>query len=296
MVAMNGYADCAALRACAGPDAEISLCTVVGIEGAFSRRVGAQLAVSPKAPVAGTLADGCLENQLVKEAQIARREGRPRLLRFGRGSPVIDFRLPCGAGIDILVDPAPDRDACKNVMETLDARACAALPLPLPADAPPHLLHARAYLPGLRLLVFGEGPEMACVSHLARAAGVMAQEFGKPGRAPGLHEGQLALGRRPEGVVVDAWTAILLLFHDHEWEQAILKWAVAGPAFYIGAQGGRTARLARTDQLAASGCSAEQLDRIRSPVGLIPRVRDPAVLAVSALAEIMGDYDRLLAK
>ena len=63
---MDGFADSAALRACAG-DADIALCTVVGIEGAFSRRVGAQLAVSPSAPVAGTLADGCLENQLVRD-------------------------------------------------------------------------------------------------------------------------------------------------------------------------------------------------------------------------------------
>ena len=291
---MDGVADSAALRACAGggSSADIALCTVVGIEGAFSRRVGAQLAVSAEAPVAGTLADGCLENQLVKEARQARDEGRPRLLRFGRGSPVIDFRLPCGAGIDVLVDPAPDRAACCLAVDALTARRPASLALPLPKDAPSRLLRTRPYAPGLRLLVFGEGPEMACVGQLARAAGLIVDEFGKQGSGA---EG-LALGGRPEGAAVDAWSAILLLFHDHEWEQAILHWALEGPAFYIGAQGGRAARESRLAQLAGSGWGPEHLSRIRSPIGMIPSAREPAILAVSALAAIMAEYERVVAR
>ncbi len=297
-VEMDAFSDSAALRACAASDSAepIALCTVVGIEGAFSRRVGAQLAVSPEAPIAGTLADGCLENQLVKEGRLAREEGRPRLLRFGRGSPVIDFRLPCGAGIDVLVDPAPDRAACRRVVDALEARESASLDLPLPADAAPGLPRARAFAPGLRLLVFGEGPEMACVARLGRASGVAVETFGKLGGDHGSGDAALALGRRPEGVAVDEWTAILLLFHDHEWEQAILRWALDGRAFYIGAQGGRTAREGRLVELAASGCSPEQLARIRSPIGLIPSAREPAILAVSALAEIMAEYERLFAR
>ncbi len=292
---MDAFADPAALRACAGLASasapEIALCTVVGIEGAFSRRVGAQLAVSAQAPVAGTLADGCLENQLVKEACFAREEGRPRLLRFGSGSPVIDFRLPCGAGIDILIDPAPDRAACQQVLDALTARQCASLALPMPQHAPPQMLRARAYTPALRVLLFGEGPEMQCLMHLAQGSGVVVEAFGKLGSG----DGRLALGRRPCGVGVDAWTAIVLLFHDHEWEQAILQWALETPAFYIGAQGGRSARLERIGQLAASGCTPGQLARIRSPIGLIPQVREPMVLAVSALAEIMAEYEQLIA-
>ena len=41
--------------------------------------------------------------------------------------------------------------------------------------------------------------------------------------------GALSLGRAPQGIAVDAWTAIVLLFHDHEWEQAILQWALSTP-------------------------------------------------------------------
>ena len=52
----------------------------------------------------------------------------------------------------------------------------------------------------------------------------------------------------------------MLLFHDHEWEQAILEWALATPAFYIGA---------------------------------ITHSREPGVLALSVLAEIVGAYEAL---
>src|SRR5690606_39506250 len=55
----------------------------------------------------------------------------------------------------------------------------------------------------------------------------------------------LSIGRRPAGLSADPWTAIVLLFHDHEWEQAILEWALDTPAFFIGAQGGFEARRAQ---------------------------------------------------
>ena len=80
------------------------LCSIVNIEGSFSRRLGAQLAVHADGSVTGSLADGCLERELAAEVA---RGGEPRVIRYGAGSPKIDFRLPCGGGLDILIDPAP---------------------------------------------------------------------------------------------------------------------------------------------------------------------------------------------
>ena len=73
----------------------------------------------------------------------------------------------------------------------------------------------------------------------------------------------------------------------------ILEWALSTPAFYIGAQGGFEARRARLERLAEAGVLSEQLNRIRSPVGAIARSREPGVLAISALAEIVGAYEAL---
>lgn len=265
--------DRAALRAACDPG--VGLCTIVGIEGSFSRRLGAQLAVHPDGAITGSLADGCLEKQLASEVAAA---SAPVVKRFGAGSELIDFRLPCGSGLDVLIDPAPDRAACQAAVDLLDAREAAALALPTP------LLPERRYVPALQLQLFGEGPELDALVALAGAAGVEAQAHGKDA---------LALGRRPAGLSADPWTAAVLLFHDHEWEQAILEWALATPAFYIGAQGGFEARRTRLDRLAANGAGPEQLARIRSPIGAIAHSREPGVLALSVLAEIVGAYETL---
>ena len=265
--------DRSALRAACEPG--VGLCTIVGIEGSFSRRLGAQLAVHPDGTITGSLADGCLEKQLASE--IAAASG-PVVKRFGAGSELIDFRLPCGSGLDVLIDPEPDRDLCCAAVERLDRREEAVLVLPAAG------LPMRRYIPPLRLQLFGEGPELEALVALAGAAGVQANAHGKDA---------LSLGRRPSGLAADAWTAAVLLFHDHEWEQAILEWALATPAFYLGAQGGFEARRTRLERLAANGAAPDQLARIRSPIGAIAHSREPGVLALSVLAEIVGAYEAL---
>ncbi len=61
---------------------------------------------------------------------------------------------------------------------------------------------------------------------------------------------------------------MLLLFHDHEWEQALFVKVVPSAAFYIGAQGGENARITRILSLASNGITETDIARIRSPVGL----------------------------
>ncbi|MEO6152536.1 MAG: XdhC family protein [Croceibacterium sp.] len=261
------------MRAACAPG--VGLCTVVGIEGSFSRRVGAQLAVGRDGAIIGSLADGCLERQLASE--VAGATG-PIVRRFGAGSELIDFRLPCGSGLDVLIDPAPNHDACAAAVAQLAERGAATLGLPCGE------LPERRYIPALRLQVFGEGPEADALAGLAQAAGIAAEA---------CRQGGLSLGQPPSLAAPDAWTAVLLLFHDHEWEQPILEWALASPAFYIGAQGGFEARRGRIARLAEACVAKDQLGRVRSPVGVIPRSREPGVLALSVLAEIVGEYEAL---
>src|SRR5690554_2440962 len=265
--------DRAALRAAC--EDGVGLCTIVGIDGSFSRRLGAQLAVHTDGAITGSLADGCLEKQLASEVAAAT---EPVVKRFGAGSELIDFRLPCGSGLDLLIDPSPDRAACRAAVEQLARREAAAFALP--AEALPQ----RDYIPALRLQLFGEGPELEALAALAAASGLEVEAQGKDA---------LSLGRRPQGLTADPWTAIVLLFHDHEWEQAILEWALGTPAFFIGAQCGFEARRGRSERLAAAGTPPDQLARIRSPVGVIARSREPGVLALSVLAEVVGEYEAL---
>ena len=254
------------------------MCTITNIEGGFSRRLGAQLAVHADATVTGSLADGCLENQLSSEVLSG---GERRVMRFGAGSPLIDFRLPCGSGLDIVVDPVPDHAACAQALARLEARQEARLSLALGP------LRERRYIPSLKLALFGEGPEMDALSALGRASGLEVQAFSKDA-ADGL-----SIGKAPQGVALDKWTAVILLFHDHEWEQALLEWALQSDSFFIGAQGGAPARAQRAERLLASGVSEAQIARISSPIGVVQHSREPVALALSILASLVGEYEAI---
>ncbi len=278
-IAQAGWHDHAALRASC--EAHVGLCTIIAVEGSFSRRVGTQLAVQQDGSTIGSLADGCLEKELAAEMSQARRDGKARIRRFGKGSDIIDFRLPCGGGLDILVDPVPDRDALRRAVEQLDQRQPAVVPL-----AGQTCLSERRYLPQMKLAAFGEGPELVALERLAKAAGYGIEAH---------HAGSdaLMLGEPPREVALDAWTAVILLFHDHEWEASLLDWAFASPAFFIGAQGGERARERRFAELLTRGVDERHLARLTSPVGAIPHCREPVALALSTLAQVAGAYEAL---
>lgn len=255
-----------------------ALCTILNVDGSFSRSPGAQLAIGENGQLAGSLSDGCLERELANQAARARSSNRAIALRYGAGSPFIDFRLPCGAGIDVLVDPFPSRAEIDRVCAELDARRSVAMSLPAVDTFGPT---ARAFDPALRLLAFGKGPELPALVRVSEAAGIEVEA--RVAGAPGL-----ALGRPPSGCVADTFTAVVLLFHDHEWEEQILRWALTTSAFYIGSIGGSLARQMRRERLSKLGADPAEIARIRSPIGIIPSARDPMTLAVSILAEIVA--------
>jgi xanthine dehydrogenase accessory factor len=140
----------------------------------------------------------------------------------------------------------------------------------------------------LRLVVIGRGPEYEALCAHARFFGCEVHERPANGTTGGV-----SLGRAPRGVDVDPWTAIVLLFHDHEWEDALLDWALTTQAFYIGAQGGAAARDERVAALRARGHGAAALKRVRSPVGLIPHTREAEILALSILADLVAGHGEL---
>lgn len=252
-----------------------ALCTVVGIEGSFSRRLGAQLAILPDGAFAGSLSDSCLEEQLKSDC---RDTAAPQVVRYGRGSDRVDFRLPCGGGLDILIDPAPDREICAAAMHDLASRKEAALTLPAN-----DLLMRRNYIPRLVIRIFGEGPEVEAMRRVGEAAGVACEV---------VPTAALSLGR-PSGLPpADRWTAVVALFHDHEWEASLIAEALTSDAFYVGAQGGFNAREARIGELRRRGIGDEALARMRGPIGTPAGSRSPQTLALAVLAEITGEYER----
>ena len=106
--------------------------------------------------------------------------------------------------------------------------------------------------------------------------------------ARGLPVTILAAGATVLGADPDPWTAVVLFFHDHDREPPLLAVALQSPAFYVGAQGSLRTHRVRVAALAALGVPEDAIARLRGPIGLIPSARDPRVLAVSVLAEILA--------
>ncbi|MBU3079239.1 XdhC family protein [Sphingomonas quercus] len=263
------------------------LVAITGLTASSVRGLGALMAVLPDGGYAGSFSGGCIEAAIVGEALDALDAGQPRQVRFGAGSPYIDVRLPCGGGVDLTFLPNPDAALIDGVLTDLRARRPAQLAL---GAAEFH------YVPRLRVIVVGQGAETVALTDLTRAFGG-AVDVVTP--QPAIVEEAAAAGARARLIrtpgeigtlSADPWTAIALLFHDHDWELAVLRAALASPAFWIGAMGGAKTRAARIAMLAAAGVAPADIARVRSPIGLIPSARDPSTLALSALAEIVAAY------
>ncbi len=280
------------------------LAVITGVEGPSYRPVGAAMAVFASGERAGTLSSGCIESDIVLHAADALEQGRPVAIRYGRGSPFIDIQLPCGGGLDILLVPRPDREVLAEVTRRRTARE----PCTLRIDRQRGRLSLEEtgetgpdgedflvrYEPPVRFLVFGKGPEACTFAALVNSAGYPNlllspdPETLETGAAAGCPVHELVQPAFPGGVTADAWTAVVLFFHDHDWEPPILAGALATDAFYIGAQGSRRARDARHMELEAMGVTPDAIARLHGPVGLIPSARDAGTLAVSVLAEVLA--------
>ncbi|HET6526896.1 XdhC family protein [Sphingopyxis sp.] len=281
------------------------LVTLTGIEGTSPRALGAQMAIAANGDYAGSLSSGCIEAAVVAEALDALAAGVPRLVRFGLGSPYLDIRLPCGGGIDLLFTPRPDRAAIEAAIALLDRRKPAALAL---APTGLSLTDALAptgwrgdnfvvtYVPQLRILAFGQGEELTAAAALAAASGATTAAFSPYARdiaalrAAGVDAELLPYRSWRPGIASDPWTAFLFLFHDRDWEEELIPWALEQSRFYVGALGSRRTHADRKIMLEAADVAAEAIGSLRSPVGLIPSTRDPATLAISALAEIAEQF------
>ena len=289
------------LRALAHDDAPAVLAVITGVDGPSYRPVGAMLAVFVEDRIVGSLSSGCVEADIALRCAQAL-DGGATTLRYGHGSPYFDIQLPCGGGLDILLVPNPDRKVVRDALALHDARK----PFTMAFEEGGHGLFLRDDLssdrdyvfatciePELAFHVFGKGPEASTFATLAHAAGYSSlllspdPETLEVAARQGCRTRPISEKAVPADLLPDSRSAVVLFFHDHDWEPLILEDALKSEAFYIGAQGSLRSRSNRDAELLARGTPAEALGRIAGPIGLIPSAKDPRTLAVSVLAEIL---------
>lgn len=83
--------------------------------------------------------------------------------------------------------------------------------------------------------------------------------------------------------------AVVVLSHDRAVDGPALAAALAGRAGYVGALGSRRTQAARREWLTEHGVSEADQDRIHGPAGFDINAHTPGEIAVSIVAEILGN-------
>ena len=277
-----------------------ALAVVTQTVGPSYRPVGAMMAIGENGTLIGSLSSGCIEADIVTQALEHTEPGQTRKVKYGEGSPFMDLILPCGGGLEIGIIRRPDTSVISRLADAITHRQGTQLCI----DFETHQILDEAFAaaqntthialpPSLQFLVFGKGPEastFATLSHFAKFPTNLIspdQETLATADAFGIETNHITGANFPETLAVDNRTAVVLFFHDHDWEPPLLKAALETPAFYIGAQGSQKARALRTLELQTLCVTQADLARLKGPIGLIPSARDARTLAVSVLAEIL---------
>lgn len=281
-----------------------ALVSISGIDGGAPKPMGAHMAVLADARHWGHVSGGCVEPAIAAEVAPMIARGTDEVIRFGKGSCFIDIRFPCGGGVDLLVHAKPTQVLLDEALGRFERREAFSIAFD-PATSSSRIVDdasrdtgwsdgvfLRRYLPRTRLLAIGRGPDLEVMARVAAAA-ELDLAFATPDETTAASLAALGapitLLQTPGQAIdlpIDKWTATVLLFHEHEWENAILARASAADGFYLGALGSVRTHRERCERLRGMGVPEAQIARIKGPIGLVDRAREPGMLALSVLSEI----------
>lgn len=285
-----------------------ALLTLYNVEPTGPRPTGSQMAAALDGNFIGFLSGGCIETALVEEARLAFEDGENCSIRYGVNSPYMDIiDLPCGSSIDVYIDTKIADAIVDEIIASLEKRKAIRLitdmetgesrtePMDGADDRPQLILDGqtfdRLYRPPLKLVVAGKGPLLASAAEIATQTGMdvtmitTEDALAVHGKALGAE-----VRKTVQNIEIDLWTAVAVVFHEHELEGPVLSAALNSDAFYIGALGSRSTHADRTAQLMEGGWSKDDIARIHGPMGISIGSRNPPEIAISAIAEILKVY------
>lgn len=283
----------------------VALATLFRVEGSAPRGPGAQMLFDGERAF-GYFSGGCVEADVALHAAEVLRDGMPRELHYGTGSPWIDIRLRCGGAIHILVERVgPNSAAAHELIARGERRspalwisdgmaaqveAAGAAPLLGVSDKPFRI--ARRHDPGARLIVSGWDPTALAIARLAAEAQVetfLVRPHG-PRRGPGI-EGVAYLRGTPamafHQLGLDRWTAFVGAMHESDLDIPACAAALAGGAGYVGLVGAASRLPERTEAILAAGAPEHALARLDAPAGVRSLGKTPSRIALGVVLRIL---------
>jgi xanthine dehydrogenase accessory factor len=309
-----------------GRDGQVALATVVGTWGSAPVPVGGQMVMAPDGRFEGSVSGGCVEGEVIAEAESILSDGKPKTLNFGVADDTAwQVGLPCGGEIRVfverldadrglkLVERAIDArsnrrgilvktrlaDGQRDFFERGDERADALVRRHLEAgeselvETPEGEVFLHALVPPARVLVIGATHIGQILAQLVKLAGheVIVIDprtaFAAETRFPNIRLDTEWPQDSIPGIGLDPYTAVVALAHVGHIDDEALKLALRSNCFYIGALGSKRTHAKRIQRLKDAGFTDEEVARIRCPVGINIGAQSPPEIAISIMAEVV---------
>jgi xanthine dehydrogenase accessory factor len=302
----------------------VVLATVIDTWGSAPVPVGGQMAVAADGRFQGSVSGGCIEGEVIVEAEEIIKTGKPKTLTFGVADETAwRAGLPCGGEVKVYLERF-DQQGVPFIDKALEARERRHGLIvktrledgskqlferggDVPADIADRFrsgkseliededgeVFVQALVPPARIVVIGATHIAQVLAQLAALTGYELQvidprtAFASPERFEGvkLHT------EWPQDIIpkigLDPFTAIVCLSHVGHIDDEALKISLRSGCLYIGALGSKRNHAKRTERLLKAGFTQEEINRISCPIGIDIGAQTPAEIAVSVMSEII---------
>jgi xanthine dehydrogenase accessory factor len=286
---------------------QVWLLTVAQTFGASPRPPGSLAAIRDDGILVGSVSGGCIEDDLVARRQ--EYTGRkPQFAAYGvTAEEARRFGLPCGGELEVIIEPGVQAAEFEALLAHVGAGRIVARHVALDsgawsfAPARPTDECARTagqftsvHGPRWRMLVIGASEIAHYLAEVASTVDFQVfvcdprEEYRSAWRARGA---QWIAGMPDDAVLAfkpDGHSVILTVSHDPKLDDMALLEALKSEAFYVGAVGSARTSAERRTRLAEFDLSAQEIARLRGPVGLSIGSRTPPEIALSILADLVA--------
>jgi xanthine dehydrogenase accessory factor len=284
-----------------------ALGTIVKTWGSAPRPVGAMVAIRDDGQIVGSVSGGCVEDDLVdkvKERLAAAK--KPELLTYGiTNEDATRWGLPCGGTLQLVVEPVGDKSGLGELLEKIGAQQLVKRRVEMDSgratlepgrwqdvlEFDGKVLSA-VHGPRWRLILIGAGQLTRYLAEMAKMLDyqvIVVDPREEYAAGWDLHGVKLDRGM-PDDVVrelnLDGHSAVVALTHDPKLDDLALMEALKSAAFYVGAIGSKKNNDARRERLKEFDVSADEIARLRGPVGLYIGSKTPPEIAVAIMAEM----------
>ena len=198
-----------------------------------------------------------------------------------------------GTQVGTLGSEALDAEVARRASTLIETHGTGVIMVSVEGGSAELFVHVRAPQPAI--VVVGATDVAATLVQLGKPLGFTTtvidgrERFANRERFPAVDRLLVGMPSDLVGTVpLTASTALVLLSHDFKYDLPVLEIALRSPVGYVGVLGSRRRANAVRDFLSSIGASADDVARVRIPVGLDIGARTPAEIALSVLAELVG--------